>query len=251
MLAEKRFRQILQRLETNSFVTIDELASGLGVSESTIRRDLSYLDSEGMLKRIHGGATTVNLKYGAMDESASDRRLTNMEQKLRIARYAASLVKDDDFIFVDAGTTTELMIQQVEAENVVCATNSLSIATIAVTRCKKVFLIGGEFKSITEACVGPDALEGLKKYNFAKGFFGANAVDVKAGYTTPDVNEAMVKRQALLKSIRGYVLADASKMYSITSFTFGEIDEATLITTQLPDDCIQKIAHVVEVDKLT
>lgn len=250
MLAEKRFHQVLKLLEERSFVTNEELVKTLGVSESTVRRDLAYLDSIGEIKRVHGGAALPQPKYGSSDESISVRRTSNMDQKCRIAQYAASLIEDDDFIFVDCGTTTEQMIESMTARNVSCVTNSIIIARAAAVKCKRVFLIGGEFKIVTEAIVGPNAVEDLKKYNFLKGFFGANAVNLSGGYTTPDVNEAMVKRQAFNRTIQRYVLADPSKMNRVTSFTFGNLQDAILITTHMPNEDILHATTVIEVDTL-
>lgn len=73
----------------------------------------------------------------------------------------------------------------------------------------------------------------LKKYNFSKGFFGANGISNENGYTTPDVTEGMVKAEALRRCKKAYVLADESKLDQVSFVTFGNIEDATLITNKL------------------
>ena len=250
MLAENKCRQILQLLDSKAFVTIDEFAKELNVSDSSARRYLSALDEEGKLKRVHGGAISLTTQYESVDREVSERRLNNIEAKKEISKYAASLIEDEDFIYIDSGTTTEFISDYLTAKNVTLVTNNIYIAKTYYKKYLKVFLIGGEYKAVTEANIGPNAVDNLKQFNFNKGFFGANGVDFKLGFTTPDMEEAAVKMQAFEKSIHRYVLADNSKIGKITSFTFGEIDDATLITNSLQETHITKNLDVVDVDKI-
>ena len=91
-------------------------------------------------------------------------------------------------------------------------------------------MLGGEVKISTEAIIGSSAVDDLKKYNFSKGFFGTNGVSNKNGYTTPDINEAMVKREAVLRCMESYVLADESKFEQVSFITFANISDSSLIT---------------------
>ncbi|MBO5486415.1 MAG: DeoR/GlpR transcriptional regulator, partial [Eubacterium sp.] len=104
MLLEKRLEEILKLVEQNGSVTVQELTEHLQASESTIRRDLSLLDEEGKLNRVHGGATAVNTYY-TRDVEVEYRKNINREEKTEIARYAASLIKPNDLVYLDAGTT--------------------------------------------------------------------------------------------------------------------------------------------------
>jgi DeoR family fructose operon transcriptional repressor len=105
-------------------------------------------------------------------------------------------------------------------------------------------------KALTEAIVGSSVVEDLKKYNFSKGFFGVNGVSNLSGYTTPDVNEAMVKAQAMKLCKESFVLADESKLEKVSFITFGAIKDSTLITTKISDNSINYDTKVIEVMKI-
>ena len=94
---------------------------------------------------------------------------------------------------MDAGTTTELMIDYITAKNVIFVTNSFAHAKHLSQKGYTTYILGGEFKPVTEAIVGEEAIISLDKYNFTKGFWGANGVTKGNGFTTPDVKEAMVR----------------------------------------------------------
>lgn len=96
----------------------------------------------------------------------------------------------DDYVYIDSGTTTEMMIEFIREKNATYVTNAVSHAKGLVRRGLKVLLIGGELKENTEAIVGADAILHIQKYHFSKGFFGTNGVNMKLGFTTPDVREA-------------------------------------------------------------
>ena len=111
----------------------------------------------------------------------------------------------------------------------------------------RVFLLGGEMRAVTEAIIGEDALENLEKYNFTKGFFGTNGVDLEKGFTTPDPKEAAVKKKALHHCSTAFVLADKSKFNQISSVRFAEIQDAEIITEQLDDKRYETLTTIKEV----
>ncbi len=112
MLAEERFAAILSILQKQRTVTVLELTQALSISESTIRRDLVALHKMGKLKKVHGGATLLHKEYGLYETEVAARSEEHVEEKKRIARYAASLIQAHDFFFgtngitVDSGFTT-------------------------------------------------------------------------------------------------------------------------------------------------
>ena len=109
MLIQERFDAILKLLEQKRAVTVIELTQLLNTSESTIRRDLSALAEMGKIHKVHGGATVIEQSL-TKEETVIAKSTKNIEEKNLIAKYAASIINDDDFIFLDAGTTTEIMI---------------------------------------------------------------------------------------------------------------------------------------------
>ncbi len=250
MFTEERFNIILQELKIKGIVSVTDLVKLLDASESTIRRDLNALDGEGLLKKIHGGAIAIGESTSKHDYKVNIRQSLNVDEKYEIAKYAASLIEEGDMIYLDAGTTTELIIDFIEASDLTVVTNGIVHAKKLLERGYKTFIVGGEVKAITEAIVGSSVVEDLKKYNFSKGFFGVNGVSNLSGYTTPDVNEAMVKAQAMKLCKESFVLADESKLEKVSFITFGAIKDSTLITTKISDNSINYDTKVIEVMKI-
>lgn len=248
MLTEERFKRILELVEEKKAITVNELVEQLKTSESTIRRDLNALDKMGKLNKVHGGATAIS-NYSSEEYDVNTKHDLNIDDKRKIAMYAASLIKPNDFVYIDAGTTTELLIDYVNEKKVTYVTNGIVHAKKLIEKGCTVFILGGELKLVTEAIVGIEAINSLKKYNFTKGFFGTNGISIGEGYSTPDVKEALVKEVALKKCKTSYVLSDPSKFNKISSVSFGEIRGAKIITTEVGDYKYIDYTEVVEVDR--
>ena len=248
MLTEERHKLILEKLDKESVVYLNDLVKILDTSESTIRRDLTALHKAGLLNKVHGGATSLKeIKINTSDEIIENRQNLNIDEKLQIAKYAASLIKDNDFVYLDAGTTTELMIDFINNTKAIFVTNGIVHARKLMKKKCTTYILGGEVKLLTEAIIGVETVNALKKYNFTKGFFGANGIDIERGFTTPDLREAMVKEEALNRCKNRYILSDKSKFDQISSITFGQIRNANIITTTLEDRRYKKYTEVKEV----
>ena len=221
MLTEQRHEIILNLLSEKGSITVTELKDILNTSESTIRRDLNTLDEQGRLTKVFGGAVEKINGVSTTELSVSQKADVNTEEKKKIAMYAARLVVPNDFIYIDAGTTTEYLIDYLEEKTATYVTN-------AVTHARKLGIAG--LKGITEAVVGNQAIITIDRMNFNKGFFGTNGITEKSGFTTPDINEALVKETAFAHCHFKYILTDSSKFGETSAVTFGSINEATIIT---------------------
>ncbi|MFQ7116154.1 MAG: DeoR/GlpR family DNA-binding transcription regulator [Acutalibacteraceae bacterium] len=206
MLTTDRRAQILEILRHNGSVTVSKLAEKFETSESTIRRDLLALSQLGKINKVHGGATVLGQEFLHNEEDFNEKSLMNINEKEEIAKYAASQIKDDDFVFIDAGTTTFLMTKYISSSKATFVTNGIAHAKELTAKGCKVFVIGGELKSTTEAIIGLVAASNLQKYNFSKAFIGTNGVSEKQGFTTPDTEEAMLKAVAMERSFVTYAL---------------------------------------------
>ena len=250
MLTEERFRRILSELEEKGSVTVQELMEQLDASESTIRRDLNTLAARGSLQKVHGGAVAKSGNPAARDAQVDLRKQLNRQEKRSIARYAAGLIEDDDFVYVDAGTTTELLIDFLENREAVYVTNAVSHAKQLAAKGCRVYLLGGEFKGTTEAIVGEEAVASVEKYHFTKGFFGVNGITVEQGFTTPEVREAMIKRKAMEHTGERYILADPSKFDAVSAVTFGSFGDAVILTTAEVPKPYKRQKNVREVEEI-
>ena len=237
MLAEERYNEILRLVNEKKTVTVQELTEVLDTSESTIRRDLTTLHKKGSLIKVHGGATALSVEGMTRDASLTVRR----------DMYAAALIEKDDFVYLDAGSSVDLMIDYIVEQEAIYVTNAIGHAQKLLQKGCRVFLLGGELKEVTEAIVGAQAIDSLKRYNFTKGFFGANGVHRERGLTTPDITEALVKEKAMEQCANRYVLADSTKINQISSVTFAGFEEGMILTTRLRDASYKACKNILEV----
>ena len=249
MLTEKRYEKILELVQEKQSVTVNELMNYLNASESTIRRDLTVLNADGKLVKVYGGALATNTSFNTKDDDVEFRKGQNQDQKIKIAQYAASLIGPDDFVYLDAGTTTELIIDFITEKNAIFVTNAVLHARKLVHHGCKVYLIGGELKAATEAIVGSEAIISLERYNFTIGFWGTNGVSKRVGFTTPDTSEALIKQKAMERCRDRYILCDSTKFNKICPITFADFSSAKIITNKISDDMYSKCNNIVEVDK--
>ena len=234
MLTPERHRIILQLLKDKNVVKIQEIMDLTNSSESTIRRDLSQLEEQKFLKRIHGGASSLQGKLN--EPSMVEKSSKNLQEKSRIAKFAASLVEEGDCIFLDAGSTVIEMIEFLPKKDIVVVTNGLMHFVPLLNKGIPTYFIGGLAKSKTNALIGRGALAGLDLYRFDKCFMGVNGIHTQFGFTTPDQEEALVKQKAISLSREAYVLADSTKFSEISFAKITDLDNASIITNELDDE---------------
>ncbi|MCD5325259.1 MULTISPECIES: DeoR/GlpR family DNA-binding transcription regulator [Pontibacillus] len=230
MLTPTRHEIILEQLERYQTVKIQDLVHETGASESTIRRDLSQLENANKLKRVHGGASCLN--QASEELSIREKAAQNLDEKVAIAQEAASLIRDGDCIFLDAGTTTYQMIPFLKGRKLTVVTNGVTLLEELTENQVLTYLTGGFVKHKTRALIGRGATHSLQQYRFDKCFLGVNGVHPSHGYTTPDPEEALVKQTVLTLSQERFVLGDASKLNELSFASIASLQEATLITDE-------------------
>jgi len=235
MLAELRMEAILAELEGKQAVSVAQLCQMTGASEATIRRDLNELARRGKLNKVHGGALPIREEFRMEAPNMDVKRQLHTPEKMRIARYAAGLITNDDVVYLDAGSTVMHMVEHIQAPNAVFVTNSVECAQLLPRRGLRTYVLGGVIKPGTLAIIGCEALEGLKKYNFTKTFLGTNGIAAAPGFTTPDPEEAMVKAAAAAHARESWVLADSSKFGTITAASILPLEGARIVTDLLDD----------------
>ena len=230
MLKEERLAEILDIINQKNYVNIKELQSLTNSSESTIRADLVELANEKKIIRLHGGAQALNKNSISYELSIQDKMEIQVDAKKNIAEYAAKLIENNSTIYIDAGTTTYYLADYITAKNVTIVTNSVIIARRFKVKGYQVYVIGGEYKLKTEAFIGTVAKEILAKFHFDSSFIGCNGVDLESGFTTPDIEEALIKGQAMNQSSNSYILADHSKFDVKTAVRFYGFEGTKIIT---------------------
>ena len=237
IFAEERKKMILDLLKENKKLLVPELCSHFAVSPATIRNDLRELESEGLLKRTHGGALSNN-KAGYEPDSYQ-KGVRCLEEKQAIARFAAGLVEDGDTIAVDTGTTTLEFVKLLrEKKNLTVVTNDIAISRYLEDYCDaNIILAGGIIRKNFHCTVGSIALQSLEELYVDKAFMGTNGLTVEKGLTTPDINQAQVKKAIIRIASETIVLCDSSK---IGGFAFAQVIPVTQIDRIITDNGIDK-----------
>ncbi len=247
MLTQERYQTILELLNEKDAVTVAELSQILDTSESTIRRDLNALDEMGRLKKVFGGATSINRTAGGVEANVSMRETVMNEEKDIIARYAATLINDSDFVYIDSGTTTSKLIDYITNTRATYVTNGITQARKLLTKGLNAYMLGGKIKAVTEAIVGSAGVKNLQNYNFTKAFMGTNGIDLQTHFTTPEVEEALIKQSAIEHSYVSFILADHSKFGKVYPVTFSNLDKCCIITDRLTDKRFRDLTVIKEV----
>ena len=151
MLTEQRYEQILKLLEKEGSITVTEVKELLDTSESTVRRDITALHNAGKLVKVFGGAVALDHVVTPQEPTVAQKITVHVSEKRQIAEYAARLIGQGEFIYLDAGTTTGYMLEFLRDKDVTVVTNAVAHAQQLAKSGVKVRLIGGELKSSTEA----------------------------------------------------------------------------------------------------
>lgn len=248
MLAEERFALILNLLAEKRSATVQELCETLNASESTIRRDLTELDRQGRLNKVHGGATLPDGQFLADEPTMAAKESLAVAQKRTIAQAAADLIRAGDFVYIDAGSTTLAMVRALSGPALEAhyVTNGIAHARLLAQKSCHVCVPGGLLRPQTEAIIGAGAVTALQKFNFTKAFMGANGVALGAGFTTPDPEEAAVKAAAIHRAREAWFLVDDSKFGRVYPATISEIYGGAILTNRCPELKYKQLTLVKE-----
>ncbi len=249
MLTQERYQSILSIINDKNAVTVAELAQLLDTSESTIRRDLTALDELGKINKVFGGATSITQSGGMYEDNVHTRENLMYDEKTEIAKYCAGLINNTDFVYIDAGTTTSRLIDFIDNDKATYVTNGISHARKLIQKGLSTYMLGGKIKPLTEAVVGAESILSMKGLNFSKAFMGTNGIDLSAGYTTPDLEEARIKEAAINTSYMAFILADRTKFRRVFSVSFAQLKQCCIITDHIPDNRFANETVIKEVMK--
>ncbi|GCF94498.1 DeoR family transcriptional regulator [Enterococcus florum] len=249
MLTEERRKQIIELLDQHSIVKSQDLITLLDASESTIRRDLHELEKAGLLERVHGGAQRpqyLEKELGMVEKSSK-----NVHQKQAIAKMAADYIVEGDVIYLDAGSTTLEMIPFLKGKIMTVVTNSVGLAAKLVEQEIPTIVLGGRIKLSTDAVIGNQAIEQLSNYRFNKAFMGMNGAHLEHGFTTPDTEEAALKRIAMDHAQESFVLIDYSKFNQVSFSRVAPLEAATILTDKCPMIIYDRIKELTTLKEVT
>jgi DeoR/GlpR family transcriptional regulator of sugar metabolism len=205
-----RQSKILELLTMSERVSVTEFAHELGVSEVTVRRDLTELETSGALRRVHGGAMSA-AKRGE-EVPFNVRKIERSTEKLAMARVASSMVNDGEVIAIDGGTTGAAIAAGVAHRRITAMPLSIQgIEALSGSQSVSLLLPGGAVRHGEGSIIGPLAEQALAALRFDTYFLTCCGLNPKTGITAHDLQDAAIKRAALTSSARIIAVADGTK----------------------------------------
>ena len=251
VLARRRRELIAAHVQRHGSVRVSELTSELGVSDMTIRRDLDALTRQGLLTKVHGGATLAGeLPATTLEPGFLAKSSEQTAEKQAIAAAAASLVRPGTAVGLTAGTTTwHLAARLTDIAELIVVTNSIRVCETLLAQERAdltVMLIGG-IRTPSDALVGPLAVQALSSLHLDQVFLGVHGMTERAGYTTPNLLEADTNRAFVEASQRLIVVADHSKWNTVGLASIAPLGAADTVITDdgLDERAVETLrAHV-------
>lgn len=235
-----RIDELEQYIIEHKSVTMDTLCDVFGISKNTVRRDLEVLLGRGSVEKVYGGVIATE-HTAAIPELISfhERFNKNARQKQLIGALAASFVRERDIIYIDSGTTTINIIDHLaHLSSVTVITNSVQIINKAMNYPGiNLIALPGTLKRNTASLVGSSCIEYLEDFNIVRAFMACTGISLETGICNASTEEYSVKKAALKKSQKHYLLADSSKFGKTSLMTFGQVGQFDyILTDELPDD---------------
>lgn len=231
LIPAQRRERIQEYLTLHKIARTVDLCTMLDASEATVRRDLEWLEQEGILERTHGGAI-LNQRI-ILEPEYRQRAQHHPEEKRRIGALAASFIEAGDIVFINSGTTTTQVIHQIRADaDITIFTNNLNAALEMGEPGFQHYLVGGEYQPRSKSLAGRFAIENLKQVYANKTILGVDGISIKHGCTVPTDAEAEVVRQMIDRTMgQIIVVADHSKWAVVSNFQIATIDEIDILIT--------------------
>lgn len=233
--------EILNLINSDGQVYVDELSNKFGVSEVTIRNDLDQLEQKSLLIRARGGAMRIEGRVG-VDYNISEKDKINYQEKVRIGKAAAQLIKSSEIILIDSGTTTVEMVKNLQKiEDLTVITNALNIASVLINYSNvNLTMPGGYLRKNSQSLVGPMAERSLKNFYVDKAFLGVDGFDTRTGLYTPNIEEAHLNELMIEIANEVILLTDSSKFKKKSFAYICSIDKVDVVVT---DDKISEQDH--------
>jgi DeoR/GlpR family transcriptional regulator of sugar metabolism len=249
LIPAQRRDRIQEYLALKKIVPSSELSRLLDVSEATVRRDLEWLENEGVLERTHGGAVYSQMMH--YEPEYLLRAQQNIEEKRLIGATAASLIEDGDTVFINSGTTTTQLIHQIRKDaDITVITNNLQAVLEVGEVGYELILLGGEFQPKSNSVTGRFTCENLSQIYADKTLISVDGISFKYGCTVPSNSEAEIIR-TMIQRTHGPIslLADHSKWGVVSNFEVAKINQLSrlIIDDGLDEDSRRELmTHSVE-----
>lgn len=237
----KRVNSLLHQLKQKSALSIREIAKTLKVSEMTVRRDVQLLEEGGLVRVIHGGVIYVPGKLSSDRPKPASGHLYHLpteetkmvDEKKRIGKKAAELLKPNDIVIIDSGSTTDYLVKAIPDDfplTVICWATNILYEVQRKRNCQIIFA-GGYYHENTMMFESPEGVELVRKNRANKVFFAAGGVHPKLGVTNTNQYAVGMKQASLEASLERILLVDSSKFGDIRPAYYAELDDFNKIIT--------------------
>lgn len=232
MVLSQRQQRIQEILQDCKAMRVQELIDQLDASPATVRRDISFLENNGLLFRTRGEVHLADPDKDVLPYNA--RSTFHSRAKRSIAQYAAGLVKDNTNLALDSGSTTAMLAQTLSERSLNIVTNSIDVACILAKTDNQVICSGGLLQGTHMCFVGPETQAFFSKIEVDIAFMGASGIRLGAGFTTSSPLQYDTKRAIMASAKKKYVLMDISKLHSSHLYVFSDFSEIDAIITNAP-----------------
>jgi DeoR family fructose operon transcriptional repressor len=229
-LAPQRRQRIRAIVDARGAIRLDELTVAVGVSQATVRRDLDELETEGLVRRVHGGVVAIEDRSAEPHFEAKVAEAA--EEKERIAARAVAMLAPDETIYLDSGSTVLAVARLLHGwDRLTVVTNSLPAIVELAGNGPRLIVVGGEFRSTSQALVGPLSQYLLETIHVDRAFIGSYAVSLEDGLTTTDPAEAFTKKLVLRRATHVVLLADSRKFGGHSFVHAGDLGSINVLVT--------------------
>ncbi len=247
MFKEERYHEILTILEREKYCSAAELSQKLYVSLPTIRRDLTELQRRGQIVRSHGGAGII--RHESTVAPLDFRKTLNSDKKRQLCKAAASLVHENDIVFIDSSTTTLQMADFLDAKSrITVITNGIPLATLLAKKGIKTYCTGGEIFENSLAHFGSFAENFIRNFNIDTMFVSCHGVNENGILTDPSLPETQIRKVAFGQAKQSVFLCDESKLNAYAPYNFIHVNQFDHIVTNT--DAIRRYLSPEEEAKL-
>ena len=253
VFADERQARIAELVMTRGRARIGELASQFGVTEPTIRKDLSALQQRGMLKRTYGGALAL---HPIVDREFAGREGTNRSGKEAIAAACVDLLRDGDSVFLDSGTTVDAVAHalasgQRDRLRLSVLTNTIAVASaLADVPGIDCVLLGGQLQPSEGSLVGPLALENLQRFAFSSAFLGVSGFS-ELGISVGSLAEASLKAAVIERARRVVLPLDHSKVGSTDFAKVSDLDAVDVVVMDEASSAVRDLCTAYGIELIT
>jgi len=254
MFASERKNIIMQTLQEQERITVKDLAKEIGVSEATLRTDLSKMEMEGLLTRTHGGAV-LNDEYNNNEMSFSAREKKNKQEKMQIAKLASEFVKEKQCILLDASSTVLEFARYLKDQPIRLTVVTSGLQTALELKDNPditVIMVGGLVTKGSTSIEGTLGVSILDHVHIDVFFTSANGFSIESGLTDFNLYEISLKKEMIKRSNKVVALVDSTKIGSNSSSVFAELEQIdALITDQPVNDETYKVLTEHDIEVIT